>query len=156
MSALLLASARQHFRNPGFYRHVVPGYLCRDDTLPAAEGTNDTTASAGSTRTAQPQRPLAVLSREEWIAASGLLELVAAVGILVPWTRKVTATALAAVFTAFLAGHLDALRLAYGPSGTPAQRKIHTLRLPLQAPLIIWAWSLRKAAPSSPAPGLRP
>jgi uncharacterized membrane protein len=156
MGALLLASASQHFRNPGFYRQVVPGYLCREEVLPAAEGTHHTTADAGPGRTAQPQRPLAVLSREEWIAASGLLELAAAVGILVPWTRKATATALAAVFTAFLAGHLDALRMAYGPSGTPAQRKIHTLRLPLQAPLIVWAWSLRKAPPSSPAPGIRP
>jgi uncharacterized membrane protein len=90
-----------------------------------------------------------VLSREEWIAASGLLELAAAVGILVPLTRKATATGLAAMFTAFLAGHLDALRRAYGPHGTPSQRKIHTVRLPLQAPLILWAWSLRRPAPSS-------
>jgi uncharacterized membrane protein len=97
-----------------------------------------------------------VLSREEWIAASGLLELAAAVGILVPLTRKATATALAAMFTAFLAGHVDALRRAYGPHGTPAQRKIHTVRLPLQAPLILLAWSLRRPARSSLAVGLRP
>jgi uncharacterized membrane protein len=164
MSALLLASARQHFRNPGFYHQVVPGYLCRDDA-PAAGGAASTgstadgsagTPDAGPRHSAQPPRPFAVLSREEWIAASGLLELAAAVGILVPLTRKVTATGLAAMFTAFLAGHVDALRRAYGPHGTPAQRTIHTVRLPLQAPLILWAWSLRGPARSSLAVGLRP
>ena len=48
MSALLLASAMKHFRDPAFYRQVVPGYLCRDDD--AAPG-------------AAPSRPLALLSR---------------------------------------------------------------------------------------------
>ncbi|MGG6381935.1 hypothetical protein [Paenarthrobacter sp. NEAU-H11] len=127
MSALLLASAMKHFRDPGFYRQVVPDYLCRDDG-------------------AAPSRPFALLSREEWIAVSGLLELAAAVGILVPGTRKATATATTMMFAAFLAGHVDALRRAYGPRGTRAQRKVHSVRLPLQAPLISWAWSLRKPA----------
>lgn len=132
MSTLLAASAMKHFRDPSFYRQVVPDYLCRDDD--------------GARQGAAPSRPLALLSREEWIAVSGLLELVAAVGILVPGTRKVTATATAVMFTAFLAGHVDALRRAYGPQGTRAQQKVHTVRLPLQAPLIAWAWSLRRPA----------
>lgn len=135
MSALLLASAMKHFRDPGFYRQVVPDYLCRDDG-------------------AAPSRPFALLSREEWIAVSGLLELTAAVGILLPPTRKATATALAALFTAFLAGHVDALHRAYGPRGTPLQRKIHTLRLPLQIPLIAWAWSLRQKGSERSGGGL--
>ncbi len=80
------------------------------------------------------------------MAVSGLLEVAAAVGLLVPVTRRAAAGCVTAMFTLFLAGHLDALRKAYGPDGTPAQRRIHTLRLPLQAPLIAWAWSLRKAA----------
>jgi uncharacterized membrane protein len=128
MSALLLASAMKHFRDPGFYRQVVPDYLCREDGAAA------------------PSRPFALLSREEWIAVSGLLELAAAVGILVPGTRKATATATTIMFGAFLAGHVDALRRAYGPQGSQAQRKVHSVRLPLQAPLIAWAWSLRKPA----------
>ncbi|WP_457951109.1 DoxX family protein [Pseudarthrobacter sp. alpha12b] len=140
MGALLLASAGKHFRDPGFYRDVVPEYLCRQDP------TTDTTQSTAS------QHPLAVLSRDEWIAVSGLLELAAAVGILLPPTRRLTATALTAMFTAFLAGHVDALVRAYGPQGTPLRRKIHAARLPLQAPLILWAWSLRKRA----APGRNP
>ncbi|MDQ0925169.1 putative membrane protein [Pseudarthrobacter sp. W1I19] len=141
MSALLLASAMKHFRDPRFYRQVVPDYLC-------LEGRDNGTEP-------DRRRPFAVMTREEWIAVSGLLELAAAAGLLVPPARKATATALAAMFTVFLAGHVDALRHAYSPEGTPVQRKMHTLRLPLQAPLILWAWSLRKpaSAPDRPAPG---
>jgi uncharacterized membrane protein len=127
LSALLLTSAVKHFRTPSFYKPVVPDYLCRDD-------------EPGS----RPNGPLAVMSREEWIASSGLLEAAVAVGLLVPATRKVAADATTAMFTAFLAGHIDALRRAYGPTGTKKERRIHTLRLPLQLPLILWSWSLRK------------
>ena len=148
MAALLLASANKHFRDPLFYRDVVPGYLCREDP---AFGPGPTPGPAP-----QGARPLAVLSREEWIAVTGLLELAAAVGILLPPTRKVAATALAGMFTAFLAGHADALRRAYGPDGSPRQRKIHTVRLPLQAPLILWAWSLRKPVLAGRAWPVRP
>lgn len=127
LSALLLASAAKHFRTPKFYYPVVPDYLCRRDEPES-----------------RPNGPLAVMSREEWVASSGLLEVAAAVGLLVPATRKVAADATTAMFTAFLAGHIDALRRAYGPKGTDAERRIHTMRLPLQIPLIIWSWSLRK------------
>ncbi|MGA8788441.1 MAG: hypothetical protein WB535_05780 [Paenarthrobacter sp.] len=127
LSALLLASAAKHFRTPKFYYPVVPDYLCRKDE------------PAGS-----PNGPLAVMSREEWVASSGLIEAAAAVGLLIPATRKIAADATTAMFAAFLAGHIDALRRAYGPSGTAAERRIHTVRLPLQIPLILWSWSLRK------------
>ncbi|MCB5282046.1 hypothetical protein QK292_05480 [Arthrobacter sp. AL08] len=133
MSVLLLASASKHFDDPDFFAPVVPDALCRDD-------------SGG-----KPNSPLAVLSREEWVAFSGLLEVAAAVGLLVPVTRRAAAGCVTAMFTLFLAGHLDALRKAYGPGGTPARRRTHTLRLPLQAPLIAWAWSLRKTAPAQRA-----
>lgn len=151
MGALLAGSAWHHFRNPHFYHQVVPRFLCREDA-PAAQASTAGTYDGGARQRAG--RPFAVLSRDEWIAVSGLLESAAAVGILLPPTRKVTATALTALFIAFLAGHVDALRRAYGPRGTPLQRKIHTLRLPLQAPLIAWAWSLRKQR-SAPARGGR-
>jgi uncharacterized membrane protein len=148
LSTLLLASAMKHFRDPGFFRQVVPDYLCREDApsgsmaagLAAAAGTSD----GGTSRGTASARPLALLSREEWIALSGLVELAAAVGILIPATRRATATGTAIMFTVFLAGHLDALRQAYGPQGSRARQKVHTLRLPLQAPLIAWAWSLRR------------
>ena len=34
LSALLMTSAMKHFRDPGFYRQVVPDYLCRDEPDP--------------------------------------------------------------------------------------------------------------------------
>jgi uncharacterized membrane protein len=151
MSALLLASAMKHFRDPAFYRQVVPDYLCRDDSAAGAAAGTSSTSDGGTRRGAAPSRPLALLSKEEWIAVSGLLELAAAVGILIPGTRRVTATGTAVMFTAFLAGHVDALLRAYGPQGNRARQKVHTVRLPLQAPLIAWAWSLRR-----PAGGARP
>lgn len=128
MSALLLTSARKHFVEPQFFAEVVPDFLCRDDSGEQVNG------------------PLAVMSREEWVALSGLIEAGAAVVLLIPGTRRAAAGCVTAMFTVFLAGHVDALRRAYGPAGTPARRKTHTLRLPLQVPLILWAWSLRKPA----------
>jgi uncharacterized membrane protein len=126
MSALLLTSAAKHFREPEFFHPVVPDILCRDDS--------------GE----QPNGPLAILSREEWVAASGLLEAGAAVGLLIPATRRAAAGCVTALFTAFLSGHVDALRKACGPGGTPRRRRVHTLRLPLQVPLIAWAWTLTR------------
>jgi uncharacterized membrane protein len=126
MSALLLASAGKHFEDPGFFGPVVPDFLCRDDSGGQSNG------------------PAAVLSREEWVALSGLLEAAAAVGLMLPATRRAAAVSVTTMFTLFLAGHIDALRKAYGPDGTASQRRIHSLRLPLQAPLIAWAWSLTK------------
>lgn len=125
MSALLLVSARKHFQQPKFFALVVPDYLCREDGEAASRN-----------------GALAVMSREEWIAVTGLLEVAAAVGLLVPATRKAAACGTTLMFTAFLAGHVDALRRAYSPGGTPSEQRIHSLRLPLQLPLVLWAWSL--------------
>lgn len=139
MSALLMTSAMKHFREPRFFEQVVPDYLCRETPRAGRESPEgrEVPAPDGGTR------PLAVMSREEWIAVSGLLEAGAAVGLLIPVTRRATATAVTAMFTVFLAGHVDALRRAYGSAGSPTQRKVHTVRFPLQLPLILWAWSLR-------------
>ncbi len=137
MSALLLTSAMKHFREPRFFAQVVPDYLCRDAPDAGQPG------AAGESTPDGGGRPLAVMTREEWIAVSGLLEAGAAVVLLVPATRRPAATAVTAMFAVFLAGHVDALRRAYGPTGSAEQRKAHTLRLPLQLPLILWAWSLR-------------
>lgn len=130
MSSLLLATAMKHFRHPASFHQLVPDFLCRDDSG------------------RQPNGPFAVMTRDEWVALSGLVEAGAAVGLLIPATRKAAASGVTAMFAVFLAGHADALRRAYGPAGTPDQRRVHTARLPLQVPLILWAWSLRR-------PGLR-
>ena len=106
-SALLLASAGKHFREPEFFHPMVPDFLCRDDS--------------GE----RPNGPMAVLSREEWVAASGLLEVGCAVGLLIPATRRAAAGCVAAMVTLFAAAHMDALRRAYGPAGTAGQRRNH-------------------------------
>ena len=152
-----MTSAMKHFRDPGFFNQVVPDYLCRDDgpaapgsapgDIPAAASANARGRAPGRAPASDPgnARPLAVMSRQEWIALSGLVEAAAAVGLLVPATRRATATGVAVLFGLFVAGHVDALRRAYGADGSPAQRTVHTARLPLQVPLILWAWSLRNA-----------
>ncbi|MHC6218953.1 DoxX family protein [Arthrobacter sp. MMS24-S77] len=140
LSALLFASAKKHFEEPKFFSPVVPDYLCREDNVGGQADLEDghNIANAAAPRNGA----LAVMSREEWIAVSGLLEAAAAVGLLIPATRKAAARGTTLMFTAFLAGHVDALRRAYSPGGTTSERRIHTLRLPLQVPLIVWAWSL--------------
>ena len=147
MSAVLLTSAMKHFREPRFFAQVVPDYLCRD-----APDTNREAPEAGADSAGEvsPEhdgggRHLAVMTREEWIAVSGLLEAGAAVVLLIPAARRMAATAVTAMFTVFLAGHVDALRRSYGSTGSPAQRRAQTVRLSLQLPLILWAWSLRNA-----------
>jgi uncharacterized membrane protein len=130
MGSLLLATAMKHFRDPASFHQLVPDFLCRDDSG------------------RQPNGPFAVMTRDEWVALSGLVEAGAAVGLLIPATRNAAASGVTAMFAVFLAGHADALRRAYGPAGTPDQRKVHTVRLPVHVPLILWAWSLRR-------PGLR-
>ena len=122
MAALLAASAVNHFRNPGFYAAVVPRSLCRD--------------KGGR---------LGVLTRSQWISASGVIEATAAGALLVPATRRAAATGTALMYVAFIAGHLSALERAFGERGSERDKVIHTLRLPLQLPLIRWAWSLRRA-----------
>jgi uncharacterized membrane protein len=159
LSALLLTSAMKHFREPRFFAQVVPDYLCRDapgndpeaprlgpgSADPGADPGSAGPSSAGSTDAPHDGggRPLAVMTRLEWIAVSGLLEAGAAVVLLIPATRRAAATAVSGMFTVFLAGHVAALRRAYGPTGTPTERRAHTARLPLQVPLILWAWCLR-------------
>ena len=77
--------------------------------------------------------------------ASGLLEAAAAVGLLIPATRAAAATGVTALFTVFLAGHLDALRKAYGPEGTRRGRRKYTrCACRSRRPLIAWAWTLTK------------
>ena len=122
MTALLSASAVNHFRSPGFYAAVVPRSICRD--------------KGGR---------FGVLTRGQWIRASGVIEAAATGALLLPATRRAAATGTALMYVAFIAGHLSALERAFGERGSDRERMIHTVRLPLQLPLIRWAWSLRKA-----------
>lgn len=116
LAALLSASAANHFVKPRFYYPVVPQAI--------------TTASGP-------------LTRDGWIQISGALEFAAAAGLLLPQTRRSAGTCTAVMFAGFTAGHLSALKHAFGPTGTKRARIIHSLRLPLQVPLVVWAWRTR-------------
>ena len=120
LAALLAASAVNHLANPKFYYPVVPAVLCTDK-----EGA------------------LGVMTRRQWVLASAAPEALAAAGLLIPGTRKLAATATTVMFIGFTFGHLTALRHAFGPNGSTEQRRIHAVRLPLQIPLVAWAWKSR-------------
>ena len=116
LAALLAASAANHFVRPGFYYPVVPPAI---------------TFASGP------------LTRDGWIRISGVLEFAAAAGLLIPQTRHAAGTCTSVMFAGFTAGHLSALKRAFGPDGTKRARIIHSLRLPLQVPLVVWAWRTR-------------
>ncbi|MCQ1948387.1 MULTISPECIES: hypothetical protein [Arthrobacter] len=121
MAALLTTSAVNHFRNPRFYNAVVPRSISTD-----TEG------------------KFGLLTRRQWTHVSGVIEFAAAAGLLLPGTRRLAATGTAAMYVAFIAGHISALQRAFGPRGGDKEKLIHSIRLPLQLPLILWAWNLRK------------
>ena len=121
LAALLGTSAINHMANPKFYYPVVPPVLCTD--------------KGGA---------LGLMTRHQWVLASAAPEALGAAGLLIPGTRKLAATATTVMFVGFTFGHLTALRHAFGPKGSPEQRRIHSIRLPLQVPLVAWAWSARK------------
>lgn len=122
LAALLGTSAVNHLRNPEFYYPVVPPSLCSD--------------KAGR---------WGLMTRHKWVLVSAVPEALGAAGLLLPGTRNAAATATTAMLAGFTAGHLSALKRAWGPHGSPQARRVHALRLPLQLPLVAWAWSVRKA-----------
>ncbi|MEO8898531.1 MAG: hypothetical protein ABI473_07565 [Candidatus Dormibacter sp.] len=110
---LIGGSGVLHLVAPRFYRRIVPEALKRRDA--------------------------------EIVAASGVAEIVCALLLLHPRTRRAAALAtailLAAVFPANVQMALDG---GYPDAPFPANSKVGAwLRLPLQAPLVLWALSFR-------------
>ncbi len=80
-------------------------------------------------------------SRRVWTFTSGAAELGLAVGVLLPRTRRVSAT-LAAIFFAIV--FPANIQMALDWKSRPAlEFALALLRLPLQIPLIWWAWQVR-------------
>jgi uncharacterized membrane protein len=85
-----------------------------------------------------------------WTYVSGVAEIGVAGVVLNPATRKrgalLSALLFIAVFPANLQMAVDAKTLA--------EKAIAYTRLPLQVPLVLWAWKVSRAAgrPASPAP----
>ncbi|MGU3409811.1 hypothetical protein ACLBWP_06850 [Microbacterium sp. M1A1_1b] len=79
---------------------------------------------------------------------SGAAELGIAAGLLVPATRRASGMAAAALFLAvFPANVTMAKQLLDSPRSSRAMRLVSVLRLPLQAPLVVWALRVGRHAP---------
>ncbi|MCJ1714786.1 hypothetical protein [Curtobacterium sp. VKM Ac-2922] len=79
---------------------------------------------------------------------SGAAELGIAAGLLVPATRRAAGMAAAALFLAvFPANVTMAKQLLDSPRSSRAMRLVSVLRLPLQAPLVVWALRVGRHAP---------
>lgn len=88
-----------------------------------------------------------------WVLASGAAELAAGVALLAPHAprlRRAGARAAALLFIAVFPGNLKLARDT-GPPRTLREllgrRGVAWARLPLQAPLVWWAWRLARALP---------
>lgn len=79
-----------------------------------------------------------------WTLASGVAELSAAVLLAVPRTRRVGGLLAAAVFLAVFPANVD---MAWRRRRRPAAFVACLLRLPLQLPLVLWAWRVARPRP---------
>ncbi|WP_133272127.1 DoxX family protein [Hymenobacter radiodurans] len=90
-------------------------------------------------------------AKKAWVLATGVLEIVAAVGLLLPALRPLTAWLLIAFFILILPGNIIAARrhLNYqtGTLDGPGLRYLW-FRIPLQLFFIYWTWTFSLAWPS--------
>jgi len=110
MAALYAAAGFNHLLNPDFYLAIMP------PGLPSPEWLN---------------------------LLSGLAEIVLAVFLLEPKTRVFAAWGLVALLIAVFPANVYAAQANIGlPDGAPGTGNavVGWLRLPLQVPLIVWAW----------------
>ncbi len=94
----------------------------------------------------EPIVPRMLPGKRQVVYASGAAELLCAVGLMIPQTRKCAGTAsaalLVAVFPANMQMAIDAHRAVEHRGSTPLRRAVRAAtiaRLPLQMPLVRWA-----------------
>lgn len=92
--------------------------------------------------------------RGQVVTVSGLAELACALLLLAPRTRRAGATATALLLCAVFPANVQmALDGGYADAGFPFNDALLAwLRLPLQAPLVVWALGFRRAAAAAQAP----
>lgn len=107
-------------------------------------------ASAGITHFIVPRFYDAIVphalpgSPRAWTIGSGLAELGCAAAIASPRTRRLGATA---AFVLFIAVFPANVQMAVDWQDEPAPRRVASLaRLPLQLPLLVWAWRVRRSS----------
>ncbi|MEU4877725.1 hypothetical protein [Streptomyces sp. NPDC021608] len=107
-------------------------------------------AAAGAAHFAVPRPFDAIVPRalpgspRQWTYASGVAELVLAAGVALPRTRKAAALASAALFVGVFPANV---KMAWDWRHRPAPLRAAAIgRLPLQAPLVLWARSVAAGA----------
>jgi uncharacterized membrane protein len=85
-----------------------------------------------------------------WTSVSGAVEICLAVGVACPVTRRIAAT-LAAIFFVLVFPANVQMAVDWSSRSAP-EFAIALLRLPLQIPLIWWAWHVRTRATPSTEP----
>lgn len=81
-------------------------------------------------------------TKRAWALGSGGAELACAGLLAVPRTRRIGGLVTAALFVGVFPGNLHMV----GTARTPRARVITLLRLPLQLPLVWWAWRVFRDA----------
>jgi uncharacterized membrane protein len=99
-------------------------------------------AAAGVMHFVKPERYVAAMPpyipwHEEIVEGTGVLEVIFAIALLVPWTRKAAARGLVLFFIAIFPANIQ-MALEPEKHGFPAWMLY--VRLPLQLPLIWWAY----------------
>ncbi|GGS11102.1 membrane protein [Streptomyces humidus] len=107
-------------------------------------------AAAGAAHFAVPRPFDAIVPRvlpgspRNWTYASGVAELALAAGVALPRTRRAAALATAALFVGVFPANV---KMAWDWRHRPAPLKAAAIgRLPLQAPLVLWARSVAAGA----------
>ncbi len=88
-----------------------------------------------------------------WTYASGVAEVICGLGILTPRYRRNAAAAAGVLFLAVLPANVQ---MSVNMRHTGAAFYLGLARLPLQLPLVYWAWWVRRAAPTLPFERSRP
>lgn len=84
-----------------------------------------------------------------WVVGSGVAEVACAVAVALPHTRRTGGLAAAALFVAVFPGNVTmALRARRGALSWARRPWVAWGRLPLQAPLVLWAWRVADGAPA--------
>jgi uncharacterized membrane protein len=106
---------------------------------------------AGVTHFTRPKYYDAIVPRSlpgtprQWTYVSGAAELALATAVAAPRTRKLGSVLAAAFFVAVFPANVK-MALDFR-SKSPKARALAYGRLPLQIPLVAWAWKVAKAAP---------
>jgi uncharacterized membrane protein len=89
-----------------------------------------------------------------WTLGSGIVELVLALGLVLPETRRLTATVTATFFVLVLPANIQ--MAVDWASRSALELTAALLRIPLQIPLIWWAWRVRGRSTSESAGASNP